>query len=614
VNIPIMTTVPVRAALVLLLLSPVGGGLGAAWAQTSSSPIEIPSNKEFDDYTQSEKDAAKTAALHAQFSAFRVCGDPGNMPLSNQREEGYENKIADVLAQALGTRASYFWRPYIERGLTRQTFDTNDCDILMDVPADYEAALNTIPIYRSTYVLAYRAERGYNFKDLTDPRLHDLRIGVFELSALREALANDGVVGNVSVHEVSHDADLVEAHQPWRQVQDVVDGKLDIAAVWGPFAGWFNTMRGAHLTLQPTNVMDDVIPMEFDMAIGVRKTSAVLKYAIDNALNAHRGEIEAILRHYGVPLVQCAQCLIAGDLKAHGLYVAPRVTAADMMKLRGGPPAVSRAQLDRWLRAGADPNRELSDAVLASDTARITYLLTKGADINRRDDQGYTPLAAAARLSSLDTVRLLLEKGARPEDPDSDGWTPLLHAVLRNDVGVMKLLIAHGASVEHAAPGAFSPLCIAVEEGRFDAAQALIDAGAKIDVRAGHSGLTPLMVVASETPTDSRILRLTQTYTPLDIARALIARHAAVDATTPAGLTPLMIASAQDNASMVGLLLQSGARADRTSAAGETAHAIALRTDSQSAARIIDLMAHTQSQQVLGQPAAVPNALPRRMQ
>jgi quinoprotein dehydrogenase-associated probable ABC transporter substrate-binding protein len=557
-----------------------------AFAQSAAN------NKIFDDFTQIERDKAKAEARKAHFSSFRVCGDPGNMPFSNIKEEGFENKIADVVAKALGTKASYFWRPYIERGLTRQTFETNDCDILMDVPANYEAALTTMPVYRTTYVLASREDRHYNFKSLSDPILKNLKVGVYELSALRQSLADHGVVGNVKVHEVTHDGDLVEEHQPWWQVQEMVNGTLDVAAVWGPFAGWLKA-KGAPLVLQPTNLMDDIIPMEFEMAIGIRKTDAVTKYAVENALNAHRDEIRKILDDYGVPLVECADCLISGPLKAHGIYTAPTISAEDLAKLHRENPEVTRQRLDNWLAEGADVDHEFEDAIIASDNDRATYLLTKNADINKRDPQGYTPLASAIRLEELSTSEFLIDHGARIDDTDSDGWSPLLHAVLRNDVKAIQLLLKHGANIEKPAPGGFTPLAVAVEEQKFDAAKALIDSGAKIDTPAGSKKVTPLMAAASEMAPQNRAVKLTQTLSSIEIAHELIAHGANVNAASEMGVTPLMIAAARDNAPMIGLLLQAGAAVDVKSTDGETARDIAVKNENVSATRMLDLFAKT---------------------
>ncbi len=568
----------ILAASVLLATS------GAALAQAALN------NKEFEDYTQVERDAAKAEARKVHFSSFRVCADPGNMPFSDIKEEGYENKIAGVIAEALGTKATYFWRPFNERGLTRQTFDTNECDILLGVPANYEAALTTMPIYKSTYVLASRTDRHYDFRGLSDPLLRKLQVGVYELSALRQALANHGVVSNVHVHEVSHDGDLVVEHQPWWQVKEAADGKLDVAGVWGPFAGWLKS-KGEPLTLQPTNLMDDIIPMEFDVAIGVRKTDAITKYAIDAALDALRDEIRNILDAYGVPLVECADCLISGSIKAHGVYTTPTVTPEEMAKYRRENRAVTKDKLQEWLKDGANIDAEFADAVLASDNDRLEFLLGKGADINKRDLQGYTPLTSAVRLGAFETTAYLLEHGAKVDLPDSDGWAPILLAVLRNDAPAIQLLLKKGATLDTRAPGGFTPLSVAVEEKKFDAAKALIEDGAKVDEAVTAKKITPLMVVASEPPPESRTRKLLQTSDSIAVARELVKRGADVNAVTSDGITPLMIAAARDNAPMIGFLLQAGAKPDSTNGEGETARDIAAKNDNGSATRMLDLLA-----------------------
>src|SRR5579862_4270852 len=185
--------------------------------------------------------ALLAAPAQAQ-TALRVCADPGNMPLSNNRGEGLENKMAEVLARAMGSMVQYYYRPGVERGMTRNTLDADQCDVMLDMPVDSDDVLTTAPLYRTTFVLAYRSERAYDFKSLDDPRLKKLKVGVYQTSAVREALANHGV-GSVQIHYLSHDADLVAKDQPSYQVQEVIDGKLDVAAVWGPLAGYFKTLQ-----------------------------------------------------------------------------------------------------------------------------------------------------------------------------------------------------------------------------------------------------------------------------------------------------------------------------------------------------------------------------------
>ena len=569
-----------------------------AQAQDSNNPAAeaaakgVYADKDFELLTQAEKDAAKEAARHAHFASLRVCADPGNMPLSNRAGEGYENKIAEVLAKALNTEVSYFWRPYIERGMTRQTFEEDVCDLLMDVPSDYGPVLPTIPIYRTTYVFVSRADKNLKINNLNDPQLAKLRLGVFELSALREALANHGVIGNVIVHEVSHDADLVPEHQPWYQVQQVIDGKLDIAGVWGPFAGWVKTMKGAPVAIEPTNLMDDDIPMEFSMAIGVRTTNAVLKYALDDALKAHRDEIGTILANYGVPLVKCADCLIAGDLPSHGLYTVPPPAAENF-----GTPThwtVAKEKVDQWLADGAEVNSEFANAVLANDVDRALYLIGKGAEINKLDKQGSLALGVASRFGCIEMMQLLIDNGAKVDALDRDGWTALLRAVDANQVKSIKFLLDHGADREGLVLGGYTLLSIALEEQDFDAAKALVEAGVEINKPISKYKLTPLMIVASELPAASRTSRLLQTNGPVEIARELLTRGVDVNAANVDGVTALMIAAAHDNSAMIGLLLQAGADPRVKSANGETARDIAAKNDNLAATRTLNLLEHIQ--------------------
>jgi hypothetical protein len=120
-----------------------------------------------------------TAGGAAQ-AALRVCADPGNLPLSNNRGEGFENKIAALLAGSMGTTVQYYYRPSIERGLTRTTLYADECDLMMDMPLDSERVLTTEAIYRTTFVLAYRNDKGLTIKSLDDPRLKKLKVGVYQ--------------------------------------------------------------------------------------------------------------------------------------------------------------------------------------------------------------------------------------------------------------------------------------------------------------------------------------------------------------------------------------------------------------------------------------------------
>lgn len=550
---------------------------------------------DFDDMTSAQKLAAKAEAAKKQLEYLRVCADPGNMPFSDVRGEGFENKIAEILARSMGATLTYYWRPQLERGITRATFDEDECDVLMDIPADYEPALTTTPFYRTTYVLAYRSDKGIApFKSLDDPRLKSLKIGVYETSGLREALADHGVTKNIEVQAVTYDGDKVEQDQPWWQVEQVVTGKLDLAAVWGPFAGYVKAKKGAPLTIQPANRMDDTVPLEFDLALGVRRTDAVLKYMIENALQKNRDEIKKIFVDYGVPLVECGTCIISGDIPAHGTYylqVGQPVRPTDTTT--GQAPHVGDAQVEKWLTQGLDVNSALNGAVLAGDLERIRFLLSKGADVNARDGLGQYLIHIAAEQRDMDVIAELLDEGADIEARDNDGWTPLMHAAAQDNVPAVQLLASRKANINATTPDGYSALAYALADGRFAAAKALIDVGASVSQPAGLQKLTPLMIVASQRPIKQRSMALVEGVGPLDLAQLLVARGADVNAASITGMTALMVAAVHNNPAMIGVLAQLGAHVSAKEAGGRTARDLAEANGNAAALNILDVLAAT---------------------
>ncbi|NOT69879.1 MAG: quinoprotein dehydrogenase-associated putative ABC transporter substrate-binding protein [Hyphomicrobium sp.] len=549
--------------------------------------------------TAADHTALKKAALAKTLSGMRVCGDPGNLPLSDINRAGYQNKIIEMLAAEMGTTVTYFWRPYLERGITRQTFETGDCDVLLDLPVGFERVLTTEPIYRTTYVLAYRNDKGIDIKSLDDPKLKELKIGTFQTSGLRTALAKRGIRNNVSLHVLSHNADLNPENQPWIQVDKVIKGELDVAGVWGPFAGWQQKMKGAPIVVQPVNMWEDEIPLEFDLAIALRKIDWVLKYKFDLALEAKKTEIAKILQDYGVPLVQCSKCYVPGDLPSHGIYTKP-VEASD--GAGSGPIAadqkVTKDRLKAWLADGADINQELSNAVLGGDVARIAFLIEKGADVNKLDAQGYTALHSAARHRRAELISALLAYKADPNVLDSDGFSALHHAVLRDHPASVKALASRGANVEALTKTGFTPLALAIIEDKYKAAMALIEAGANVEVAVGDAKLTPLMLTAGK---EARVLSLgagttrVEKLNPLDpgqveVAKALIDKGAKVNAIAGSGVTALLLAAAHNNAPIVGLLAEAGADASIKTPGGETAVDLAKRNGNAAVVSLLGLL------------------------
>ncbi len=238
---------------------------------------------------------------------LRVCADPNNLPFSNERKEGFENAVAEVVAGDLGKTVSYFWLPQ-RRGFVRNSLRIGVCDVIMGVPAQYELVRTTRPYYRSTYVFVSR--RGtVSPRSLDDPALRRLTIGIqitgddYQNPPAAEALAVRHLESNVRGYPVYGDYSNPEPQRA--VVDDVETGHIDTAIVWGPIAGFFAREAHRPLTIVPVSPQRDADAgsFVFDIAMGVRRDDAALAQALDDVIVRRRAEFERILRGFGVPLV-----------------------------------------------------------------------------------------------------------------------------------------------------------------------------------------------------------------------------------------------------------------------------------------------------------------------
>lgn len=246
-------------------------------------------------------------ALSAQLSrgVLRVCADPNNLPYSNQRGEGFENKLAELVAKDLGARVEYTWWAQ-RRGYVRNTLRAGKCDVLMGVPTGFELALVTRPYYRSTYAFVSRRTTP-RVTSLDDPALHKLRVGVqligddFANSPPAAALTRRGIVTNVKGYTVY--GDYREPNPPSRIVRAVETGEVDVAIVWGPLAGYFARRSPVPMRVDPVSPEIDLpyLPFVFDIALGVRRGETAFRDRLDDVLRRRKEEIDQLLARYGVP-------------------------------------------------------------------------------------------------------------------------------------------------------------------------------------------------------------------------------------------------------------------------------------------------------------------------
>jgi mxaJ protein len=249
------------------------------------------------------------SAPAADEKTLTVCADPDNLPFSNQQLEGFENKIAEVIARDLGVTLGYYWWPH-QRGLVRNTLNAGTCDVLISIPKGWDLVLWTKPYYRSAYVMAYVNGNGRAITSLDDPVLKGLKIGTYVNTPPQDALAERGLSANVETYLLFFDSRVPDpTRRPVKLLQDLVAGELDVAIAWGPMAGYFAKTIGAGtnggaptLTLVPLQDAGP-IPMTFEFSMGVRKGNDALKAKLEEAIDRHRAEITKILTDYGVPLL-----------------------------------------------------------------------------------------------------------------------------------------------------------------------------------------------------------------------------------------------------------------------------------------------------------------------
>jgi len=240
---------------------------------------------------------------------FRVCADPENMPFSNRNQEGFENKIADLIAKELGASTHYVWwgqrRGFI-RNTMNATLEEGRCEVVIAVPQGYDLVTTTKPYYRSTYVFVYRSDKGPQIKSLDDPALKKLKIGVHLLGddytnppPVHE-LSKRGVVGNLVGFSTFYSSE----NPPSAIIDAVASGKVDVAIVWGPAAGRYVKAQTVPLVMVPVPSEKGDLPFEFGISMGVKPGNTALLATLEKVLDARHDEIMKVLKDYNVPVLE----------------------------------------------------------------------------------------------------------------------------------------------------------------------------------------------------------------------------------------------------------------------------------------------------------------------
>jgi quinoprotein dehydrogenase-associated probable ABC transporter substrate-binding protein len=231
---------------------------------------------------------------------LRVCADPGNMPFSNDKLQGFENRIAELLAAKLGKGISYTWFPQA-MGFVRNTLGAHKCDLIIGYAQGDELVQNTNPYYRSTYALVFKPGAGLDGVDaLSDERLKDKRIGVVAGTPPSNLLVAYGLMARAKPYPLLVDTRIDSSARD--MVHDIDAGAIDAGVLWGPLAAYYAKQASPPLAVVPL-VKNAGPRLAYNITMGVRVSDQDWKRMLNVLIRDNKAEIDRILRDYGVPLL-----------------------------------------------------------------------------------------------------------------------------------------------------------------------------------------------------------------------------------------------------------------------------------------------------------------------
>lgn len=234
-------------------------------------------------------------------SQLRVCADPANIPFSNEKGEGFENKIAELLAKELGVPVSYTWFPQAV-GFVRNTLGAGLCDVVIGAAQGEELMQNTNHYYRSSYVLIFKPGTGLDGVDsLDDPRLKDKRIGIVAGTPPATILAANGLMPKARPYPLTVDRRFEAPVE--NMMRDLQSGEIDVAVLWGPIGRYYAKKASAPLVVVPLVKETNGPRMTFRITLGLRRNEPDWKNQLNTLIAKKQHDINEILLSYGVPLL-----------------------------------------------------------------------------------------------------------------------------------------------------------------------------------------------------------------------------------------------------------------------------------------------------------------------
>jgi quinoprotein dehydrogenase-associated probable ABC transporter substrate-binding protein len=260
-------------------------------------------------FAQTSEDSGSLELVDPE--VFRACGDPRNMPFSNEKNEGFENKLAGLLAAKLGKKLGYTYFPQAT-GFVRMTLGSHRCDVIMGFPQGDELAQVTIPYYRTTYALVFKPGGGLeDVTTLNDPKLRDKRIGIVAGTPPSTNMAINGLMAHAKPYPLMIDTRLDSSAQA--MIDDLARGDIDCGILWGPLAGYYAKQANPPLVVTPLVKETMGPPLIYRIGMAVRPSDQELKRTLNKLIENNQAEINALLISYGLPLLDEAGAPITSD-------------------------------------------------------------------------------------------------------------------------------------------------------------------------------------------------------------------------------------------------------------------------------------------------------------
>jgi quinoprotein dehydrogenase-associated probable ABC transporter substrate-binding protein len=231
---------------------------------------------------------------------LRVCADPNDLPFSNDKGEGYENKIAELIGRELKLPVRFVFFPQVI-GFVRNTLRARSCDLIMGTVAGDDVVQTTSPYYYSDYVVVWPEGKDFTFTGFDDPRLKTMRIGIISATPPSDLLVRHELMARAKPYALMVDT---RYESPTHEmVEDIVKGEVDLGLLWGPIAGYYIKRDSLKLKLAPIPNEPGAPRMDYHIAMGVRANEPDWRRQINAVIQKRQADITAILRDYGVPLL-----------------------------------------------------------------------------------------------------------------------------------------------------------------------------------------------------------------------------------------------------------------------------------------------------------------------